>query len=142
MTTTEAISRGPVIGQNWPGQGGIYIGQRLIDGQPHHIIVAPGVESDIQDVRFADVDKVVAEAGEINGHADWRAPEQEDLMLAYVNAPDQFVRDGGWATVYWSRSEHHKWPWAVDFETGYVNDYPHYNKCRVRPFRSIVASSI
>ncbi|WP_341667388.1 hypothetical protein [Alcaligenes sp. SDU_A2] len=141
MTTTETISRVPVIGQHWPEQGGIYIGQRLIDGQPHHIIIAPGIESDIQDVKFADVDKAIAEVGEINGHADWRAPEQEDLMLAYVNAPDQFVRKG-LASIYWSRSEHHDWPWAVGFEGGNVLSIARCSEFRVRPFRSIVASSI
>lgn len=142
MTTTETISRAPAIGQHWPEQGGIYIGQRLIDGQAHHIIVAPGIESDIQDVQFADADKAVSDAGEINGHADWRAPAQEDLMLAYINAPDQFVRDG-WASVYWSSSEHHGWPWAVDFELGLVySTLTRRCEFRVRPFRSIVASSI
>lgn len=141
MNTTEIISRIPAVGQHWPEQGGIYVGQRLIDGQAHHVIVAPGIESDIQDVQFADVDKAVAEAGEINGHADWRAPEQEDLMLAYINAPDQFVRDG-WASAYWSRSEHHGYPWAVDFERGSARDfYLSSSEFRVRPFRSIAASS-
>nr|WP_321268255.1 hypothetical protein [Alcaligenes faecalis] len=141
MSTTETIYRAPALGQSWPEQGGIYIGQRLIDGVSHHIIVAAGIESDIKKVEFKNVDKAVADAGEINGHADWRAPEQEDLMLAYINAPEQFVREG-WDSVYWSRSEHHGWPWAVDFEDGYVNHCYLYFEFRVRPFRSIVASSI
>lgn len=142
MSTTETISRAPTIGQSWPEQGGVYIGQRLIDGVAHHIIAAAGIESDIEKVEFKNVDKAVADVGEINGHADWRAPEQEDLMLAYVNAPDQFVRDGGWATVYWSRSEHHDWPWAVVFEYARVCRTNRGSEFRVRPFRSIVASSI
>lgn len=141
MSTTVTISRAPTIGQSWPEQGGIYIGQRLIDGVAHHIIVADGIESDIEKVEFKNVDKAVADVGEINGHADWRAPEQEDLMLAYINAPEQFVREG-WDSIYWSRSEHHEWPWAVDFEDGDVFSRNRDNEFRVRPFRSIVASSI
>lgn len=94
MSTTETISRASALGQVWPEQGGVYIGKRLIDGVAHHIIVADGIESDIEKVEFKNVDKAVADAGEINGHADWRAPEQEDLMLAYINAPEQFVREG------------------------------------------------
>ncbi len=141
MSTTETISRTPALGQSWPEQGGVYIGKRLIDGVAHHIIVAAGVESDIEKVEFKNVDKAVADAGEINGHADWRAPEQEDLMLAYINAPEQFVREG-WDSIYWSRSEHHDYPWAVDFEDGNVDTNFRFYEFRVRPFRSIVASPI
>ncbi|WP_395029749.1 hypothetical protein [Alcaligenes aquatilis] len=141
MSTTETISRAPDLGQVWPEQGGVYIGKRLIDGVAHHIIVATGIESDIEKVEFKNVDKAVADVGEINGHADWRAPEQEDLMLAYINAPEQFVREG-WDSIYWSRSEHHDWPWAVGFDYGRVSISSLIYAFRVRPFRSIVASSI
>ncbi|PWF25019.1 DUF1566 domain-containing protein [Corticimicrobacter populi] len=133
--TTNTI---PAIGQHWPEQGGVYLGQRLIGNISHHIIVSPSIEHDIEDVEFSDIDQVVADAGEIYGHSDWRAPEQEDLMLAYVNAPALFVREGT-GSIYWSRSEHHGWPWAVDFEGGDVGDSRRCNEFRVRPFRSFVA---
>jgi len=129
----------PTIGKPWPEQGGIYAGQRLIDGKAHHIIVSPGVEHDIEGVEFRDVEKVVAEVDEINGFSDWRAPDHEDLMLAYVNVPDQFSRTGGLNSVYWSRSEHHGWTWAVDFEYGYVLSYDRRDyEFQVRPVRSFV----
>ncbi|CAK7069538.1 MAG: hypothetical protein KER_03044 [Kerstersia gyiorum] len=133
--TTNTI---PAIGQSWAEQGGTYLGQRLIGGVQHHIIVSPSVENDIEDVKFANVDQAVTDAGEINGHSDWRAPDQEDLMLAYVNAPDLFLREGT-GSIYWSRSEHHGWPWAVDFESGYVLSGYRSLEFRVRPFRSFVA---
>lgn len=134
--------RAPAIGENWPEQGGIYIGQRLIDGQSHHIIVAPGIESDIDGVKFEGVNKAVDEVGEINGHNDWYAPEQEDLMLAYVNAPHQFASEE-WASIYWSRSRSgpYKLPCAVTFNNGHVFNSDRENEFRVRPFRSIAASA-
>lgn len=133
--TTNTI---PAIGQAWAEQGGVYLGQRLIEGVPHHIIVSPSTEHDIENVAFANVGQAVIGAGEINGHSDWRAPDQEDLMLAYVNAPGLFVRKG-WGSLYWSRSEHHGYPWAVDFENGGVHRYGRSHEFRVRPFRSFIA---
>lgn len=141
MNATETTISTPVIGQHWPEQGGIYLGQRLINGEAHHIIVSPGIESDTKDVEFSEVETAIANAGEINGHNDWRVPDQEDLMLAYINAPEQFVREG-MGSIYWSRSVHHGYPWAVDFEHGLVDYRNRHNEFRVRPFRSIVASSI
>lgn len=129
----------PTIGQPWPAQGGIYIGVRLIDGTVHHVVIADGVKHDIQDVAFANVEKVIP--AEISGHADWRAPDQEDLMLAYINAREHFVQEG-MGSIYWSRSEHHGWPWAVDFEDGFTSLSNRTNEFRVRPFRSFPDSSI
>ena len=136
------MSTTPTIGQPWPEQGGIYIGSRLIEGKVHHVIIPGGVEHDLKEVQFSKVESAVSGLGEINGHNDWRAPDQEDLMLAYVNVPDQFVRTGGLDTVYWSRSEHHGWPWAVAFEDGYVDYGSRCLEFRVRPVRSLIASSI
>lgn len=126
----------PTIGQPWPEQGGIYIGTRLIDGQAHHVIIPGGVEHDIVDVEFRDVESKGA-IGELNGHSDWRAPDQEDLMLAWINAREHFVQALTRASIYWSRSEHHGWPWAVDFVHGFVDFYGRSSyEFRVRPFRS------
>lgn len=130
----------PAINQPWPEQGGIYIGARLIDGAVHHVVIPGGIEHDIQAVQFSSVEKVIP--AEINGHTDWRAPDQEDLMLAYINAREHFKQTGGLDSIYWSRSEHHDWPWAVDFEYGNVNHYFRYHEFRVRPFRSFPHSSL
>lgn len=124
----------PAIGQHWTAQGGIYIGARLIDGAVHHIVIPGGIEHDALNVPFADVEKVIPK--EINGHTDWRAPDQEDLMLAYINAREHFVQEGS-DSFYWSRSVHHNWPWVVGFEGGYTSTTRYRdNEFRVRPFRS------
>ena len=130
----------PVINQPWPEQGGIYIGSRLIDGAVHHVVIPGGVEHDVKSVEFGNVEKVIP--AEINGHTDWRAPEQEDLMLAYINAREHFKQTGGLDSIYWSRSEHHDWPCAVDFENGNVDFNDRDCEFRVRPFRSFPDSSL
>ena len=129
----------PCIGNAWIDQGGIYVGTRLIDGKEHHIIIADGIEHDIQNVKFDDVEKAIP--AEINGHSDWRAPDQEDLMLAYVNVREHFVHKSS-DSFYWSRSVHHNWPWAVGFEDGTTHDLTRDFEFRVRPFRSFPANTI
>ena len=133
------MSKVPAINQLWPEQGGIYIGSRLIDGAVHHIVIPGGIEHDVKKVDFTRVSQVIP--AEINGHSDWRAPDQEDLMLAYINARENF-QSKGIDSYYWSRSEHHDWPWAVDFEDGRTNNVYRRNEFRVRPVRSFPDSSI
>jgi hypothetical protein len=136
MTTQESQTRVPAINQPWPEQGGIYIGSRLIDGKVHHVVIPGGVEFDHVDVPFDRVERVVDEGGELNGFSDWRAPDQEDLMLAYINAREHFVQKGI-DSIYWARSEHHGLTWAVGFEDGYTRSLYPSSEFRVRPVRLI-----
>lgn len=129
----------PVIGQAWPEQGGIYIGSRLIDGAVHHVVIPGGVEHDIKDVAFKGVQTCIPT--ELNGQVDWRAPDQEDLMLAWINAREHFEKKGI-ASVYWSRTERSDWAWAVGFERGTTHDTTRYDEFRVRPFRSFPDSAL
>ncbi|VFR32419.1 hypothetical protein BER2_1683 [plant metagenome] len=129
----------PAINQPWPEQGGIYIGSRLIDGQTHHILIPGGTEHDIKSVEFAGIDAAIETAGEINGFSDWRAPDQEDLMLAYINARERFERSG-WGSMYWSRTPSgSSLAWVVGFEYGHVHAYGRGYEFLVRPFRSVIA---
>ncbi|MGG4670777.1 DUF1566 domain-containing protein [Achromobacter xylosoxidans] len=134
MTATATTV--PAIGQEWPEQGGIYIGSRLIDGATHHVIIPGGKEFDLVDVEFKDLASAVAERGEVNGHDDWRAPDQEDMMLAYINAAGLFEKDD-W---YWTNTPYGSGDaWAVDFEHGLVLRWSRHREFRVRPVRSIIA---
>jgi hypothetical protein len=130
----------PKIGELWAEQGGIYCGMRLIGGEEHHVVTPAGIDHDLTEKNFAAAES--AQFGEINGHSDWQTGEQEDYMLAYVNARAQFKCDGGMDSVYWTRSVHHGWAWAVDFENGLVYYDVRRSEFRVRPFRSFIASSI
>lgn len=138
--STQTATRIPAINQPWPEKGGIFIGSRLIDGVVHHVVIPGGTEFDHPDVPFSRVELVVAEGEELNGHSDWRAPDQEDLMLAYINAREHFVQKGV-DSLYWSRTER-SWPWAVGFEYGFTYYYDRYYEFRVRPFRSFPDSSL
>ena len=134
--TTESAIRIPAINQLWPEQGGIYIGSRLIDGEVHHVVIPGGIEHDANDIKFDDVPGSILK--EINCHEDWRAPDQEDLMLAWINAREHFTQEGS-GSIYWSRSERSKhWAWAVDFENGLTYYHRRDNEFRVRPFRRFV----
>ena len=130
----------PAIGEYWPGQGGIYIGARLIDGAVHHVVIAEGgTTRDLKRQNFQAAQSV--QFGEIAGHSDWHAGDQEDLMLAYINAREHFEQQG-MDSIYWSRSEHHGWPWAVGFEHGLVGSSNRYDEFRVRPVRSFPDSAL
>ena len=138
--TTESAIRIPAINQLWPEQGGIYIGSRLIDGEVHHVVIPGGIEHDANDIKFDDVPGSILK--EINCHEDWRAPDQEDLMLAWINAREHFTQEGS-GSIYWSRSERSKhWAWAVDFEFGCTVNFTRDDEFRVRPFRSFPDSSL
>ena len=138
--TTESAIRIPAINQLWPEQGGIYIGSRLIDGEVHHVVIPGGIEHDTNDIKLDDVPGSILK--EINCHEDWRAPDQEDLMLAWINAREHFTQEGS-GSIYWSRSERSKhWAWAVDFEDGHTLNYNRISEFRVRPFRSFPDSSL
>lgn len=139
--STQTATRIPAINQPWPEQGGIYIGSRLIDGAVHHVVIPGGTEHDTKDVKFADLEKTVAAAGAINGHSDWRAPDQEDLQLAYINAREHFEQEG-YGSWYWSQTERDGWPWAVEFEYGRTLNFYRSHEFRVRPFRSFPDSSL
>lgn len=137
MTATATST--PAIGQEWPEQSGIFIGSRLIDGALHHLIIPGGKEFDLADVEFKQLASAINERGEVNGHSDWRAPDQEDMMLAYINVPDLFDKDD-W---YWTNKPYGSTgAWAVGFEDGCVLSWFRTNEFRVRPVRSIIASSL
>ncbi|WP_419342755.1 DUF1566 domain-containing protein [Achromobacter sp. PD1] len=137
MTATATST--PAIGQEWPEQGGVFIGTRLVHGVAHHVIVPGGKEFDLADVAFNDLTTAVADRGEVNGHGDWRAPDQEDMMLAYINVPDLFEKDD-W---YWTNKPYGSdYAWAVNFEDGYVLNWNRGYEFRVRPVRSIIASPL
>lgn len=127
----------PAIGQPWPEQGGIYIGSRLIDGVARHVVIPGGIEHDAKEVRFDDVAGCIP--AEINGYTDWRAPDLEELMLAWIHAREHFVQDSS-ESIYWTSTEHNtRFSWAVSFESGITDFTNRLNKFRVRPFRSFIS---
>ena len=133
------MSTTPAINQHWPEQGGIFIGSRLIDCQVHHVVIPGGIEFDHAGIPFSRVEQVIAEGDELNGFSDWRAPDKEDLILAYINAREHFDTSG----CYWSRTpEDEHYTRAVEFEGGRTFIRYRSLELRVRPVRSFPASAI
>jgi len=140
MTTTTTLEI-PTIGQPWPEQGGIYIGPRIKDGQVHHVIIPGGTDFDIKASADNAAERIAAK-GEINGFSDWYHGDQENLMLAYINASEHFHRKGRESIQITASPYASDGAWAVDFEYGDVTIYHRGSEFRVRPFRSIIASSL
>lgn len=128
----------PAVGLLWAEQGGINVGIRPIEGQPHHIITPAGMGYD-QHTSFARIEAGAFRFGTINGFSDWVVGDEKDLVLAYAHARDHFVRaDAG--CIYWSRTVHPSgWPLAVVFEDGHVFGFQRRTVLRARPFRYVAA---
>ncbi|THF58037.1 DUF1566 domain-containing protein [Pseudothauera rhizosphaerae] len=141
MSETTTSTTPPVIGQPWPEQGGIFIGSRLIDGDIHHRIIPGGPEFDIPASHNNAAERIAAK-GAINGHNDWFHGDPKDVMLAYINVPHLFPSKGIESVQITSKPYGEYYAWAVVFEHGDVDCHYRLNEFRVRPFRSIIASSI
>ena len=156
QAATDAPSCRPVIGQEWPGQGGIYAGDfRGGDGTVYGLIVAP--EQDIGRARWApngerdlsDWDGLantqslrndcpaakLASEYQRDGHTDFYLPARRELMLAAANVPEKFGKES-W---YWTSTPYAAdYAWSVDFEYGTTPSTSRSNEFRVRPFRRFI----
>jgi len=137
MSETATLIQIPAPGQPWPEQGGIYVGARVIDGIVRHRIIPGGTDQDIVASHDNAAERITA-AGEINGFSDWGHGDQRDLMLAYINAPDLFHREGIESVQITSTPYGSYYAWAVGFESGDVGVSGRHYEFRVRPFRSFI----
>ena len=134
---TKAAQQVPAypLGQFVSSQGGIYVGARLIDGRVHHRFIAPR-EQHPTEIKFDDVGRAVASMGRIGGLDGWRPGDQEDLMLAYINARGHFPTSGQ-ASIYWTSAPFGSTnAWALDFEDGHVYPWDRSLQRAVLPVRS------
>lgn len=124
----------PLIGQPWLEQGGFYVGPRLSNGEVLHVVIPGGVEYDIV-ARLDNAAERIAARGKINGFSDWLLGEQQDLMLAYINVPELFEREGIESMRVTATPYGRKAVWVVTFENGWVDIENGPYEYRVRPFR-------
>lgn len=146
----------PLIGQEWPGQGGIYAGDfRASDDSIYGLIVAhgqdigratwaPNGERDLSDWdglantkalrKECPAAKLAAEYTR-DGHDDFYLPARRELLLGAANLHDSFGKKG-WYWTSTPRAEHYAW--AVDFEHGLTFRNDRSNEFRVRPFRRFI----
>lgn len=142
---TRTETRIPAINQPWPQQGGIYTGSRLIGGVEHHVVIADSVKHDIKkfpqfQITRSDVEAGVSRAGHINGFTDWRAPDQEDLQLAFTNCREHFSQEM-WDDVYITQTPFEGHLWTLDFETGTATNSDSSANFRLRVVRHVVLDS-
>ncbi|HCE07021.1 MAG TPA: hypothetical protein DEQ40_00155 [Oxalobacteraceae bacterium] len=125
----------PAIGQQWPGQGGIYAGlSRGRDGTPdYHLIVGPELTA----AAWGNA-KQQAAALVIDDHADFTLPFRAEQSLLFANVPELFKKD--W---YWSCEQLASGPdyaWMQNFVTGDQGDYRKSYELRARAVRRLKIS--
>ncbi|WP_396180007.1 hypothetical protein [Flavobacterium sp.] len=141
--TIKATGTPPRLGQIWPGQGGIYLGQIQsgdADGD-WHIILATDPAGDLQDQAWGTYGKDVpgatsysdglantramAEAGSalakamlalnIEGHADWYLMSADEARLAFIAAREHMPKEWHWTSTQYSAFH----AWYQHFGDGY-----------------------
>lgn len=147
------------IGEYWPEQGGIFVGDfRADDGTVYGLIVADcGTAKDIGRARHCENGErdlsqwdgldntqrlkngcpaaLLASQHTADGHADFYLPARRELQSACANVPHLF----GPEDWYWSSTPYGEHTaWAVDFERGYTNNFRRFSEFRVRPFRRFI----
>ncbi|MEK6788478.1 MAG: DUF1566 domain-containing protein [Pseudomonadota bacterium] len=151
----------PVIGEVWPGQGGIYLGPiKDEDGLTYHLVRAT---TDLKDnaawgtsgEKLSGCDnkwhglrntQAMAEAGsevaktalelEIDGHQDFYIPALREAMLQYINAPKASKPE-----LYWTSTQYDSYnAWCQSFDVGDSDIRSKDNTLRVCAVRRFLAN--
>lgn len=118
----------PLLGSEWPGEGGIFAGIRKHDGHEVAVIVPLDPASDIDVAPWKDA---IARAGVFKtpAHKDYVASDRFDLALCFMNVPELFKKE--W---YWSAT-----PFAGDASYAWLQGFNYggqYRPLKVIPFRA------
>jgi hypothetical protein len=155
----------PAIGQNWPGQGGVYAGlMRGADGNPdYHLVVATDPAGNLANLRWGGYEKdsnAISETDGLantkamqadgqehpvldvlkslraDGHQDFYLPARRELSLCFANVRELFETDD-W---YWSSTQYSAdTAWCQDFNNG-LQDWSSKNyEGRARAVRRVPA---
>lgn len=152
-TAVHACARRCAIGEAWPGQGGIYVGdQRGGVGLVYGLIAAPddageatwgpsgksyalsdwdGLQNTLALQDDSPAARMAADYSR-DGHHDFYLPAQRELLLASANVRD-LIGPRSWV---WSSTPYgEETAWAVDFDYGGCRSLNRISPVRVRPFR-------
>ena len=127
QTRRELLSQGaveaftpPVIGDYWPGQGGVYAGQvREDDGTQYHVILADAKPA--ARLPWAAALKW-AKTVTVDGHADFEVPTRRASALLFANLPHLFEKTWHWTSAPYAPNESDAW--ICDFGGG-LQGYGH-----------------
>jgi hypothetical protein len=150
----------PRIGEYLATEGGIYVGDILGDDKVlYGLIVSEEMDVGTAEFGYECKDDLSQWDGlsntnalrgkspavdmvakyERSGHCDFYLPARRELMITLANTPNLFNQKD----YYWtSTTRRNDYAWAVDFKDGSLYCLNRFSKCRVRPFRRFVASSI
>jgi hypothetical protein len=124
----------PMIGQPWPGQGGINAG--LVRGRDggvdYYLIVAAEARSG---VKWKDAMGWAKEL-EADGHRDFTLPYRNEQAVLFGNVPEIFEKE-----YYWSCAQHAEfgaYAWSQSFSNGFQSYDPKSNELRARAVRRLV----
>jgi hypothetical protein len=104
----------PLIGEYWPGQGGIYMGEAVEDETyPQGYLVLCKITTDKRFKWAAAIDWASAQTAD--GHTDFRLPTRFEAALIYANGR-KHVDTGPW---YWTGTRQGgSGAWIQDFVSG------------------------
>ncbi len=153
----------PALGEYWPGQGGIYVGEmKPRDGKPGYCVIAPiddrvrgkslayggqGEDEPGAKCRFDGLANTLAlreskhshpaaewTAGlEVEGHRDLYLPSMTESWLCFINAGEHFEKVWHLTSTQYSPNN----AWTLGFEHGYTYCGAKDDEFAVRPVRSI-----
>jgi hypothetical protein len=127
MQTTNTA---PAIGQQWPGQGGIYAGlMRGRDGAPdYHLIVGPELTPSAWGAAVNAAAQV-----DFDGHADFTLPFRAEQAVLFGNVPELFEKDWYWSCE--QRAANPDSAWVQFFVIGGQYDFHESIQGRARAVR-------
>jgi hypothetical protein len=149
----------PLIGDNWPSQGGRLVGI-VRDGDEERAVIVctdkagqfvgewgnygteiPKAKDDHDGLRNT---KAMAEAGsdlakkvlalDLEGFKDWYIPARQELVLCYMHAKNVFDEEWYWSSTQFSSY----YAWLQGFDSGYVTTCTKVHELRVRAVRTIL----
>lgn len=93
----------PRLGEYWPGQGGLNAGLMLTEDRKrqHYLIVPPRAQVAHPSLAWEPA-KAHAAGVQLDGHADFSLMLRREGRLAWVNVPDEFMKD----EIYWTAEQY------------------------------------
>lgn len=114
----------PSIGEYWPGQGGIYLGEAVEDANypQGHLVLALAASEE----RFTWKQAAAwAEKQDADGHTDFRVPSRFESALIYANG-QKHVDQSRWHWTSTKSGSSNAWIQYFglgDQDTGHVDDF-------------------
>lgn len=120
VATIAPATTPPLIGEYWPGQGGIYMGLAAADGDlpQGHLVLSTLTAT--QRMTWSEA-VAWAAAQSADGHTDLRLPTRFEAALIYANGRSH-VDQNRWHWTGTPYESNDSYAWGCDFDDGF-QDY-------------------